>query len=154
MSLPLIWLLVACALAIAELLTESLFLAPPALAAVALSIGTLIGLDILPLVVLAAGVAAITLLLLKPLMRRQRLDFVDGGTEHDFVVGQMAIVEEHVANREATGAIEIDGEVWTARASDDSQSFAPGTAVEVVGVRGAVALVDRPQGSREIKLSA
>ena len=37
------------------------------------------------------------------------------------------------------------GEIWTARSNRDAQTFAPGEAVEVVAVRGAVALVDAPE---------
>ena len=101
---------------------------------------------------LAAGI--VTLLVLRPLLRRERLDFAVGGAEHDFVVGQMGVVEEHVVNDESTGVIEIDGEVWTARAHDDGQTFAPGDAVEVVAVRGAVALVDAPEKPRSADVRA
>ncbi len=142
MSTPVIWLLVAAALALVEIVTESLFLAPLVAAAVVMALGTLIGAQLVLVVLIAIVVAAITLIGLRPLLRRARLDFAVGGAEHDFVIGQHGIVEERVVNDEATGVIEIDGEVWTARAINDEQTFAPGDAVEVVAVRGATALVD------------
>ncbi|MSX02922.1 MAG: NfeD family protein [Actinobacteria bacterium] len=145
MSTPVVWLLVAAAFALAEILTESLYLAPLAAASVVMAIGTLIGADPLVLAVVAVGVAIMTLLAVRPLLRRDRLDFAAGGAEHDFVVGQFGVVEEHVANDHATGVIEIDGEIWTARALDERRTFAPGTEVQVVGVRGAVALVEAPE---------
>ena len=145
MSTPVIWLLIAAALALGEIITESFFLAPLAAAAVVAALGTLIGIDIALVAVLAVAAAVITVLVIRPLLRRERLDFVAGGAEHDFVIGQVGVVEEHVVNGEATGAIEIDGEIWTARANHDAETFAPGEAVEVVAVRGAVALVDAPE---------
>ena len=144
MSTPVIWLLVAAALALGEIVTESFFLAPLVAAAVVMALGTLVGAEILLVGLIAVVVAGVTLLALRPLLRRERLDFAAGGAEHDIVVGQLGIVEEHVVNVEATGVIEIDGEVWTARANDDDQTFAPGDAVEVVAVRGAIALVEAP----------
>jgi len=150
MSTPVIWLLVAAALALGEIVTESFFLAPLVAAAVVMALGTLVGAEILLVGLIAVVVAGVTLLALRPLLRRERLDFVAGGSEHDFVIGQLGVVEEHVVNIEATGVIEIDGEVWTARANDDDQTFAPGDAVEVVAVRGAIALVEAPdERSRE-----
>jgi len=145
MSTPVIWLLIAAALALSEIVTESFFLAPLAAAAVVMALGTLLGAEILLVAVIAIGVGALTLLVLRPLLSRERLDFAVGGAEHDFVIGQVGVVEERVVNDEATGVIAIDGEIWTARAKHDAQTFAPGEAVEVVAVRGAVALVDAPE---------
>ncbi len=154
MSTPVIWLLVAAALALAEIVTESFFLAPLVAAALAMALGTLLGAEIVLVSLIAVVAAVVTLLVLRPLLRRERLDFAAGGAEHDFVIGQVGVVEEHVVNDEATGVIEIDGEVWTARASRDAQTFAPGEAVEVVAVRGAVALVDAPEEDPQSNLRA
>ncbi len=154
MSTPVIWLLIAAAFALGEILTESFFLAPLAAAALVMAVGTLLGAGVLLLVLFALAAGIVTLLVLRPLLRRERLDFAVGGAEHDFVVGQMGVVEEHVVNDESTGVIEIDGEVWTARARDDGQTFAPGDAVEVVAVRGAVALVDAPEKPRSADVRA
>ena len=154
MSTPVIWLLVAAALALGEILTESFFLAPLAAAALVMAAGTLLGVEIVLLSVVAIGIGILTLLVLRPLLRRDRLDFAAGGAEHEFVIGQIGVVEEHVVNDESTGVIEIDGEVWTARANNDSQTFAPGESVEVVAVRGAVALVDEPSEPARRKLRA
>lgn len=119
-----------------------------------MALGTLLGVEFALLASIAVVVAAMTLVVLRPLRRRDRLDFATGGVEHDFVVGQLGVVEERVVNGEATGVIEIDGEVWTARARDDEQTFVPGDAVEVVAVRGAIALVDAAVESPQRDLRA
>jgi membrane protein implicated in regulation of membrane protease activity len=119
-----------------------------------MALGTLLGAQIVLVTLIAVVVAVVTLLILRPLLRRERLDFAAGGAEHDFVIGQVGVVEEHVVNDEATGVIEIDGEIWTARANHDAQTFAPGEAVEVVAVRGAVALVDATEEDPQSNLRA
>ena len=48
---------------------------------------------------------------------------------------------ERIANDEGVGCVRIDGEVWTARAYDDDHVIAVGTNVDVVGIKGATALV-------------
>jgi membrane protein implicated in regulation of membrane protease activity len=39
------------------------------------------------------------------------------------------------------GCVKICGEIWTARAYDESESFEPGARVEVMKIDGATALV-------------
>ena len=38
--------------------------------------------------------------------------------------------------------MKLEGETWTARAYDEDRTFAPGTRVQVIEIRGATALVD------------
>ena len=57
------------------------------------------------------------------------------------LVGKPATVVERIANHEGVGCVRIDGEVWTARAYMDEETFEAGTRVQVVEIRGATALV-------------
>ena len=57
------------------------------------------------------------------------------------LVGQTATVVERIANAEGIGCVRLDGEIWTARAYDDDETFEPGTRVQVLEIRGATALV-------------
>lgn len=41
------------------------------------------------------------------------------------------------------GLVKIDGEMWTARSFDGTESYQPGERVRVIKVRGATALVWR-----------
>ena len=56
-------------------------------------------------------------------------------------MGKQATVLERIANGEGVGCVRLDGEVWTARAYDDDETFEAGTRVQVIEIRGATALV-------------
>ena len=57
------------------------------------------------------------------------------------LVGKSATVVERIANDEGVGCVKIDGDVWTARAYMEEETYEPGTRVQVVEIRGATALV-------------
>src|SRR5262245_49225475 len=57
----------------------------------------------------------------------------------DAIEGTEATVIEEVG--EGRGMVKIGGEIWSARPYDATQVIAPGTAVRVVEVKGATALV-------------
>ncbi len=57
------------------------------------------------------------------------------------MVGKQGIVLEQIANRDGVGCIELEGEIWTARAFDRDRVIDAGVQVTVVDVRGATALV-------------
>src|SRR4051812_6541842 len=135
-----LWLIAAVILALGELATTSLFLAPFAGGAL---IATLLS---------AAGagstiewaaflvVSVVLLAALRPVARehqrtRGRLRM---GTAA--LVGQTATVVERIANAEGVGCVKLDGEIWTARAYDDDETFEPGARVQVLEIRGATAL--------------
>jgi membrane protein implicated in regulation of membrane protease activity len=54
------------------------------------------------------------------------------------VGGPATVLERVDANG---GCVKIGGEVWTARAYDEDDSFEPGARVEVMKIDGATALV-------------
>ena len=55
------------------------------------------------------------------------------------LVGGPATVVERVDGN--GGCVKIGGEIWTARAYDETESFEPGARVEVMKIDGATALV-------------
>ena len=48
------------------------------------------------------------------------------------LVGKDATVLERIANNEGAGCVRIDGEVWTARAYMEEETYEAGTRVQVV----------------------
>ena len=48
---------------------------------------------------------------------------------------------ERIANDEGVGCVQLDGEVWTARAYDEDEVIEAGARVQVIEIRGATALV-------------
>jgi membrane protein implicated in regulation of membrane protease activity len=134
-----IWSIIAVALALGEVATLSLFLGPIALAAVlAAAVGALGGGLVLQLLFFIGGSLA-SLALLRPIaMRHLRMPAkIRTGTAA--LVGAKAVVLERVDLH--GGRVKIGGEVWSARAYDETQVIAPGTRVDVMKIEGATALV-------------
>jgi membrane protein implicated in regulation of membrane protease activity len=57
------------------------------------------------------------------------------------LVGRTAVVLEPIDNDAGHGTVRLDGETWTARSYDEDQTFAAGTRVHVMEIKGATALV-------------
>ena len=136
------WIIAAIVLAVGEMLTLSFFLAPFAGGALLAAIVDAAGGG----VVLSWGIfivaSLILLLVVRPIARSHRKMPAQLRTGTAALIGRRGVVVERVANHEAVGAIRIDnGEVWTARAFDDDDSYDVGARVEVVEIRGATALV-------------
>jgi membrane protein implicated in regulation of membrane protease activity len=135
-----LWVIVACAFGIGEMLTTGFFLAPFAIgAAVAALVDVTIGggADWVAFIL----VALLTLVLVRPVVRSHLKMPPQIRTGAAALVGKQAIVLERIANREGVGCVKIDGEVWTARALYEDEVIERGTRVEVVDIKGATALV-------------
>jgi len=136
------WIIAAIVLAVGEMLTLSFFLAPFAGGALLAAIVDAAGGGM----VLSWGIfivaSLILLLVVRPIARSHRKMPAQLRTGTAALIGRRGVVVERVNNHEAVGAIRIDnGEVWTARAFDDDESYDIGARVEVVEIRGATALV-------------
>ena len=140
MAAWLVWALVAVLLAIGEILTPGLFfLGPIALAAAAAAAAAALGAGWLIAVAVFVVGSAASVGLLRPLARRHiRMPF-SMRTGAAALVGTTAVVVEQVDLN--GGRVKIGGEVWSARAFDESQVLEPGTRVQVAEIQGATALV-------------
>ena len=136
----LLWAIVAVALAIGEIFTPGLFfLGPIAVAAVVAMIAAALGAGwAIDLVVFAGGAAA-SLAVLRPIARSHLRMPAALRTGTAALVGARAVVLERVDA--SGGRVRIGGEVWSARALDESQVIEPGTSVQVAEIEGATALV-------------
>jgi membrane protein implicated in regulation of membrane protease activity len=140
MSAWVIWAIVAVGFAVGELVTPGLFwLGPIALAAVLAAVVAAVGLGlgIQLLVFILASIA--TLAILRPIARAHLR------MPHALRTGTAALVGARglVVDRTDAhgGRVKIGGEVWSARTFDENQVIEPGTAVEIVKIEGATALV-------------
>jgi membrane protein implicated in regulation of membrane protease activity len=133
------WMIAAGALAVGEIFTMGFFLGPIAIAAVLAAIVSLVGGGLAAswAVFIAASMAS--MLVLRPIARRHLRTPPRIRTGTAALVGGPATVLERVdANG---GSVKIGGEIWTARAYDEDDSFEPGARVEVMKIDGATALV-------------
>jgi membrane protein implicated in regulation of membrane protease activity len=134
----LVWLLVAALLAAGEVATVGLVLGLFAVGAVVAALVSLVAPAVVQ--VLAFVLSSVALLLLvRPVAKRhlRTPQAIRTGTEA--LVGAKAVVLERVDAR--GGQVKLGGEIWSARAFDESQVIEPGTTVEVYRIEGATALV-------------
>jgi membrane protein implicated in regulation of membrane protease activity len=133
------WMIAAGLLAVGEMATVSFFLGPIAVAAVLSALVALAGAGaaVQWIVFILASLAS--LLVLRPIARRHLKMPAQLRTGAAALVGAPAEVLERVDSR--GGQVKIGGEVWSARAYDDDDSFEPGMRVEVMKIEGATALV-------------
>jgi membrane protein implicated in regulation of membrane protease activity len=136
-----IWLIVAVILAVGEIVTMGLFLAPFAAGAAVAAVlaGTGAGATIEWSAFLVVSV--VLLAALRPVAREHQRTRGRMKTGTAALVGKTAMVVERIANDEGVGCVKLDGEIWTARAYDDDEVIEPGTRVHVLEIRGATALV-------------
>ena len=134
-----VWLIVAAALGVAELLTTTFALGIIAVAAlVAAGVAGLhapLGLQVVAFV--AGAVAGLGFVL--PVARRHIRQPPLLRTGAAALVGKSASVLEEVTAD--SGRVRIGGEVWTARPYDESLVIPVGTPVDVMQIVGATALV-------------
>jgi membrane protein implicated in regulation of membrane protease activity len=134
-----VWLIVAVALAVGEVLTLGLVLGLVALGAVVAALVALAGAGV-ALQVLAFALGSVALLgLVRPIARAHLRTPRAIRTGAAALVGARALVLERVDQH--GGRVKIGGEIWSARAYDETQVIEPGTTVEVLKIEGATALV-------------
>jgi membrane protein implicated in regulation of membrane protease activity len=134
-----VWFLLAAALAVGEILTLAFFLGAVALAAAVAGIVAAAGVGLALQLVVFAGAATGTLLLLRPIAVRHLRTPAALRTGTAALVGTRAVVLERVDD--LGGQVRIGGEVWSARAFFEGQVLEPGARAEVAKIEGATALV-------------
>jgi membrane protein implicated in regulation of membrane protease activity len=84
-----------------------------------------------------AAVSAVLLILAFTVFRKKLLkNHGSEPTDTDLLIGNEAIVTEEINNPLMKGAVKIDGKVWSARMTDDSQIAAEGEFVIVESISG------------------
>ena len=133
------WMIAAGVLAVGEIATLGFFMGPIAVAATLTAIVALAGggLAVQWIVFIAASLGSLAVL--RPVARRHLKTPPRIRTGTAALIGGRAIVLERVdANG---GQVKIGGDVWSARAYDEDETFEPGARVEVMKIEGATALV-------------
>ena len=87
-------------------------------------------------------VSVATLFLTRPLVKRY-VDSRSVATNADRSIGRAAVVTERIDNLAATGAVKLDGVVWTARSTDDAVAIETGERVTVRAIEGVKLIVER-----------
>ena len=143
--IPLAWFGVIILTLVVESQTAdliSIWFAPGAFAALILSffevefwvqLAVFIGLTVVGMILSFA--------LIRPMMKkRNRVE----KTNADALAGKLALVEEDIDNGIPTGVAKINGQLWSARMEDPTETAAKGVWVEIVRVEGSK-LICRPK---------
>ena len=85
--------------------------------------------------------SALSLMLLKPLSRRWMAGHKAARTNADRVIGETALVTEDIDNTMATGQVQVDGQIWTAR-SAHGVVIPAGSRVKVLSIQGVKVMVE------------
>ena len=133
------WMIAAGALAVGEIFTMGFFLGPIAIAAVLAAVVSLAGGGLAASWAVFIVASLASLLVLRPIARRHLRSPPRIRTGTAALVGGPATVLERVDRN--GGQVKIGGDIWTARAYDEDESFEPGARVEVIKIDGATALV-------------
>lgn len=134
------WIVLAVALAAAEIFTGTFVLVMLAIGAAAAAVAA--GLDAPYAVqgVLFAAVSVLSLVGLRPALQKHLHNNAESAPMGlQAIEGSAGLVLERVDLDH--GLIKIEGEMWSARPYDASQTFETGERVQVIEVRGATALV-------------
>ncbi len=137
----LLWLILAVILGVGEITTLGFFLAPFAGGAAVAAVVSAAGLPFIGSLAVFLLISLILLAALRPLARSHKRMPPQIRTGTAALVGKDATVLERIANSEGVGCVRLDGEVWTARAYMEDETYEAGTRVQVVEIRGATALV-------------
>lgn len=135
----LLWLVVGIVLVVAEVLSGAFVLVMLGAAALVSALTAALGATPLISGVVFAAVAAGGITLARPALvrRMHRGDAVK--TNVDALVGGRGLVVETVDAHH--GRVKIGGEVWSARAYDETEVLEPGRSVTIMSISGATAVV-------------
>jgi len=135
----LVWLVVAGALAAAEVLSLTLVLGMLAGAGAAAAVVAAIGVPPPGQVAVFAVVSVLLLGVVRPVARRHRHMPVALRTGTDALVGRRGLTLTPVDAH--GGQVRIGGETWTARTYDEATVVPEGVAVDIAQIDGATAVV-------------
>jgi membrane protein implicated in regulation of membrane protease activity len=133
------WLIAALLLAGAEMATMDFALLMLAVGAAAGCLMALLGLPVVAQVLVAVAVSVALMAFVRPpiVRRLHAAPTLQNGPEA--LVGKSGLVLERVTAH--TGRVKLSGEVWSARALEESHVLEPGSKVAVSQIDGATAVV-------------
>jgi membrane protein implicated in regulation of membrane protease activity len=135
-----IWVVIAVALAIGEVVTPGMFfLGPLSLSAGAAAVASVLGAGTAGSLIVFIVASILSLGLLRPIARRHVRMPMISRTGTDALIGRKAVVTRQIDA--AGGRVKIGGEEWTARSYLGDEVIPEGTTVDVIQIEGATALV-------------
>ncbi len=142
----LLWIVLGVVLVVAEAFTATFVLLMLAAGAFAAAVAAAVGANVALQAAAFAVVSALSIWLLRPVIRRHALptvadpDAMDGTRVLEGAPGE--VLEQVTAD---SGLVRVEGEIWTARVYDATQVIDQGERIRVIEVRGTTAMVWRDE---------
>lgn len=140
LNMPIVWLVAMIVLLIVEAIVPGLVSIWFAIGALAALVSALLGAPLWLQMVWFLVVSVVALALTRPLVKK----YVNGRvqpTNADALIGRDCVVTEDIDNIAGTGAVKVDGKVWTARSVDENVHFQAGSIVTAVRIEGVKLIV-------------
>jgi membrane protein implicated in regulation of membrane protease activity len=135
-----VWLIVAVALAIAEVMSLTFVLGMISGGAAAAAVVAAVGVPLVGQIIVFGAVSALLLALVLPTVRRHRRTPAAIRTGTARLIGTRAMALSDI-NTATGGQVRIGGETWTARPYDEGLFIPAGEWVDVLAIEGATAVV-------------
>ena len=135
------WTGIAILLGVAELFSLDLVLLMLAAGACVGIVTALIDLPVAVQILAALGTSVAMLALVRPSIVKRMQSGPELTLGHEALVGRQGVVVAEVTGD--GGRVRIGGELWSARAYDETAVIPPGARVDVFQIKGATALVHR-----------
>lgn len=139
--MPLIWLLIAVLLGIAEASTAQFIAIWFALGAVSAIIPAAMGLSLQVQLIVFIAVSTLALALTRRFVKKV-LNIKPVATNADSMIGRIGVVTEEINNLNGHGRVMLSGLSWAAR-SEDEAPIAEGERVLVKAIEGVKVIVER-----------
>lgn len=141
-----LWLALGVVLVVAEALTGTLVLLMLGAGAIGAALAAALGAPVVFQLAIFAAVSALSLWVLRPIIRRHFVPTVvnvDAIDNVKVLEGTLGRVLEQVTSD--SGLVKVEGELWSARALDQTQVLEPGERVRIIEVRGNTVVVWRDE---------
>ena len=142
MDMTVVWLIAMIVLLVVEGLVPGLISIWFALGALAALVSALLHAPLWLQIVWFLAVSIIALALTRPLAKKY-INARTQPTNADMMIGKECVVRESIDNVLGTGAVSVDGKVWTARTESDEMKVQEGSRAVVVRIEG-VKLIVKP----------
>ncbi len=94
-------------------------------------------------IIVFIAVSTLALILTRPLVKRKLHKDITP-TNYDVLIGKTAVVIENINNTEESGAVKIQGKIWTARSVDGSE-IPSGSSIVISSIEGVKLMVKLSQ---------
>ena len=142
MDMTVVWLIAMITLLVVEGLVPGLISIWFALGALAALVSALLHAPLWLQIVWFLVVSIAALALTRPLAKKY-INSKTQPTNADMLIGRECVVRENIDNVLGTGAVSVDGKVWTARTESDDTKAQEGSRAVVVRIEG-VKLIVKP----------